>query len=142
MIIYSFKELLYTVTDTKESTIEFMKKHRILLSAVKCPGPCIQSKRSLNCGKEMELKLTNDNKDKYMWQCRKMHTIVKDDKKYKSKDVKLSIRHNSWLVDTKLKLEMVLEIMYLWLQAFSLAEIIHELKISKKTVIKWSTFLP
>ena len=117
-----------------------MKKNRILLSSVQCPGPCFQSRRSFNCGKEMELKLTNDNKDKYMWRCRKVHTIVKDDKKYKSKDVKLSIRHHSWLVDTKLKLEIVVEIMYLWSQAFSLSEIIHELKLSKKTVIEWSTF--
>ena len=29
--------------------------------------------------------------------------------------------------------------MYLWSQAFSLGEIIHKLKISKKTVIEWST---
>ena len=53
----------------------------------------------------------------------------------------LSIRHNSWLVDSKLKLEIILEFMYLWSQAFSIKEIMHELRLTNKTVIEWSTFL-
>ena len=57
-------------------------------------------------------------------------------KLYVTKDVKLTIRHNSWLVDAKLPLETVLEMAYLWAQAFSLNEIIHELKISNKTAIE------
>ena len=89
----------------------------------------------------MELKLTNDNRDKYMWRCRKVHTVVKQDKTYKCKDVKLSIRHNSWLVDSKLKLEIIVEFMYLWSQAFSIKEIMHELRLTNKIVIEWSTFL-
>ena len=117
-----------------------MKNNRILKTSIVCPGPCVKKKRSFNCGKEMELKLTNDNKDKYMWRCRKVHTVITGDKKYKCKDVKLSIRHESWLVDTKLQLEIILEMMYLWSQSFSLLEIVHELKLMKKTVIEWSTF--
>ena len=62
----------------------------------------------------MELKLTNDNRDKYMWRCRKVHRVVIQDNTYKCKDVKLSISHNSWLVDSKLKLEIILVFMYLW----------------------------
>ena len=89
----------------------------------------------------MELKLTNDNRDKYMGRCRNVHTVVKEDKTYKCKDVKLSIRHNSWLIDSKLKLEIILEFMYLWSQAFSIKEIMHELRLTNKTVIEWSTFL-
>ena len=88
----------------------------------------------------MELKLTNDNKDKYMWCCHKVHTVIQGDKKYKCKDVKLSIRHVLWLIDSKLQLEIILEMMNLWSQSFSLLEIVHELKLSKKTVIEWSTF--
>ena len=59
---------------------------------------------------------------------------------YVTKDVKLTIRHNSWLVDAKLSLETILEMAYLWSQAFSLNEIIHEMKISNKTAIEWCTF--
>ena len=76
-----------------------------------------------------------------MWRCRKVHTVVKQNKTYKCKDVKLSIRHNSWLIDSKLKLEIILEFMYLWSQAFSIKEIMHELRLTNKTVIEWSTFL-
>ena len=82
----------------------------------------------------------NENRDKLMWKCRKVHTVSKGDRKYKCKDVKLSIRYESWLIDTKLPLKIVLELMYLWSQAFSMTEIIHELSLSKKTVIEWTTF--
>ena len=57
-------------------------------------------------------------------------------KKYVTKDVKLSICHQSWLVDKKLTLETVLELIYLWSQSFSINEIIHELKISNKTAVE------
>ena len=30
--------------------------------------------------------------------------------------------------------------MYLWSQSFSVDEIIHELKLSKKTVVEWTNF--
>ena len=50
------------------------------------------------------------------------------------------LRHQLWLIDAKILLESVLEITYLWSQGFTLTEIIHELKLSKKAVIEWSTF--
>ena len=140
MNYFSFKELLRTVTCLKDNTINFMKKNNILHSHIIYLGPCVVQRRSNNCGKSMELKSTNDNHDKYMWRCRKVNTVVKGDQKYKCKDVKLSIRHNSWLVDTKLMLEIVLELMYLWAQAFSINEIIHKLKLRKETVMEWSIF--
>ena len=40
------------------------------------------------------------------------HTLHKDYGSYKVKDIKLSIRHQSWLVDSKLSLETVLEFVY------------------------------
>ena len=76
----------------------------------------------------MELKKTNDNRDQYMWRCRRVYKVQAKMKQYVTKDVKLTIRHNSWLVDAKLPLVTVLEMAYLWAQAFSLNEIIHELK--------------
>ena len=88
----------------------------------------------------MELKKTNDNKDKYMWRCRKVHKVETEISKYVTKDVKLTIRHQSWLVDTKLSIETILEMIYLWSQSFSIHEIVHELKVSNKTVIEWCTF--
>ena len=88
----------------------------------------------------MELKKTNDNKDKYMWRCQKVHKVETDISKYVTKDVKLTIHHQSWLVDTKLSIETVLEMIYLWSQSFSMNEIVHELKVSNKTVIEWCTF--
>ena len=92
-----------------------------------------------SCGRPMELKKTND-KDKYMWRCRKVHKVQKNNKNYVTKDVKLTIRHNSWLVDANLSLETILKMAYLWSQAFSLNEIMHELKISNKIAIEWCTF--
>ena len=44
----------------------------------------------------------------------------------------------SWLVDAKIPLTSVIELMYLWSQGFIINEIIHELKLSRKTVIEWS----
>ena len=57
-----------------------------------------------------------------------------------TKDVTLSIRHQSCLVDTKVPLTIVCELMYLWSQGFSIDEIIHKLKLSKKTCIEWTVF--
>ena len=71
-------------------------------------------------------------KDEEIWQCRKVHTVVKGNLTYSMKDVKLTVRHESWLVDSKLPLESIVELMYLWSQSFSVDEIIHELKLSKK----------
>ena len=81
----------------------------------------------------MELKETNDNKDKYMWRCRRVHKVEKSGQKYVTKDVKLTICHQSWLVDCKIPIETVMEMIYLWSQAFSIHEIMHKLKISNKT---------
>ena len=128
------------VTGSKDDTIKFMKQQYILRSSVNCPGPCINGKRTASCGKPMELKKTNDNKDKYMWRCRRIHKVEGNSTNYVTKDVKLTIRHNSWLVDAKLPMETILEMAYLWSQAFSLHEIMHELKISNKTAIEWCTF--
>ena len=59
---------------------------------------------------------------------------------YKVKDVKLSIQHYSWLVDTKILLETVVKLIYLWSQGSTHAEVMHELKLSNKTVTEWFLF--
>ena len=56
------------------------------------------------------------------------------------KDVKLSIRHRSWIADAKLSLEIIVELIYLWSQGFSQGEIVHELKLPNKTVTEWTNF--
>ena len=62
----------------------------------------------------MLLKETNDSKDVFQWLCRKVHKVHRNGMNYTVKDVKISIRHNSWLVDCKILLEIVLELLYLW----------------------------
>ena len=75
-----------------------------------------------------------------MWRCRRVHTVQRKNMTYKVKDIKLSIRHNSWLVDSKMTLEHVLELIYLWSQGFTHSEVMHELKLSKRTVTEWFMF--
>ena len=118
-----------------------MQTNSILKTSINCPGPLVDGRRVCGCGKPMQLKRTNNSKDSYVWRCRKVHKIVKNCITYTVKDVKLSIWHHSWLVDTKLELQIVLELIYLWSQGFSQNEIIHELKISYKTVTEWTNFL-
>ena len=132
--------MLRKITSDKESTMQFLKEQKVIKTAVRCPGPCVGSVRSSPCGNWMLWKKTTDSKDGYIWRCRKVHTIVKGNQKYTIKDVKLTVRHETWLVDCKLPLESVVELIYLWSQAFSVDEIIHELKLSKKTVIEWTHF--
>ena len=88
----------------------------------------------------MQMKKTNDSKDTYVRRYHKVHKIFGPNSTYTVKDVKLSIRHQSWLVDAKLSLELILELIYLWSQGFSQGEIIHELKLSNKTVTEWTNF--
>ena len=133
--ISRFKDVLHSITCDKESTMQFMKDQNVLKNAIKCPGSCVGGLRSSPCGNWMLCKKTTDSKDGYIWRCRKIHTIVKGNQKYTIKDVKLTVRHETWLVDCKLPLETVIELIYLWSQAFSVDEIIHELKLSKKLLL-------
>ena len=128
------------ITNCKESTVNFMRKNGILQNCIACPGPLLAGQCQGGCGKEMQLKVTNYSKDKFQWCCRKAHTLHKDYGSYKVKDIKLSIHHQSWLVDSKLSLETVLEFVYLWSQGFTHSEVMHELKLSKRTVTEWFMF--
>lgn len=140
VFLYSFKKLLREVTISAECTAAFLQANGTLMKEVTCPGPCFKGKRAFSCGKHMCLKRTNDSSDLYVWRCRRIHKIVDNGKTYTTKDVKVSIRHMSWLIDTKLPLTTVTELIYLWSQAFSVDEIIHELRVSRRTVIEWTIF--
>lgn len=105
-----------------------------------CPGPLIKGKRMHNCGKHMSLKKVTDRKDGFTWRCRSVHTVVTDTKKYTVKDVKVSIRENTWLKDANLTLEEIVEVLYLWANGFSISDIEHELKISHRTVVEWTMY--
>ena len=128
------------MTHDKKSTIKFMQDNKVLQSSMACPGPLVNGQRQGGCGQPMLLKQTNNSKDLFMWRCRRVHTVTKKNMTYKVKDIKVSIRHNSWLVDSKIKLETVLEFVYLWAQGFTHSEVLHELKLSKKTVTEWFMF--
>ena len=137
---YSFKKVLREVTSTKGSCIEFLQMHGVIPKTLTCPGPLYKGKRMQNCGHEMLLKHVKDRKDGVTWRCRKVHEIQDKHKVFKVKDVKVSIREGTWLADSNLTLEEILELIYLWTQNFTLAEIEHELGISKKTLIEWTIY--
>lgn len=122
------------------SSIKFLQERNVFDTFKKCPGPSIRNKRHNYCGCDMILKTASDRKDGVMWRCRKKHTVTDGDKKYVVKDVKLSIRHNSWLYEAKLTLGIILELIYLWSNGFTASEICHELKLSSKTVIEWTCY--
>ena len=132
--------MLNEITSCPQKSVAFLQRQGVLLQSVKCPGPCFDGGRPDACGNFMALKYTNDTRDGIIWRCRKKHQSWREGKKYTTKDVKLTVRHRSWLVDTKIPLASVIEMMYLWSQAFSIEEIIHELKLSRKTVIEWTIF--
>ena len=117
-----------------------MRRHGIIKSEVHCPGPSINGSHSFPCRGYKVSKKTNDTKDEEIWRCRKSHTVVKGNYKHTMKDVKLTIHHESWLVDSKLQLQYIVELMYLWSQSFSVDEIMPELKLLKKTVVEWANF--
>ena len=81
-----------------------------------CPGPMYKGKRLNNCGQNMQLKKVNDHKDGLTWRCRKVHCITTEKGQYKVKDVKVSIRHETWMSDSNLCLELITELVYLWSQ--------------------------
>ena len=61
----------------------------------------------------MVLKAVKDWKDNMTWRCHKVHHVKNQEKKYTVKDVKVSIRENSWIYDACLTLELIVELIYL-----------------------------
>ena len=129
------------VTNTKMNTIKFLQEQHTLKSDIICPGPLVNTKRSNYCGHLMILKNVTDRKDGLTWRCRKLHKITKNDRKYTVKDVKVSIRYNTWLESAKLTLEEIIQFIYLWTNGYSSANIQHELSLSNKCVIEWSALM-
>lgn len=105
-----------------------------------CPGPLIHGKRPYECNKTMTLKKVTDRKDGMAWRCRKPHKYSKNDKNYVARDIKLSIRHGTWFKDSNLSLQVIVELVYLWSQGYSLLQIEHELCISHRTTTEWSAY--
>ena len=137
---YSFKDVIRKITITKEACISFLQQHGVLDSWKTCPGPLVKGVRLNNCGQQMALKAVKDRNDGVTWRCRKVHQVIDGDKTYKVKDVKVSIRSGTWMEDSNLELESIVEMMYLWAHAFNMAEMEHELKLSKTTLIEWTAY--
>ena len=89
----------------------------------------------------MQLKPVKDRKDGLTWRCRKKHKIIDGNKVCTVRDIKVSRCQYSWMEDSNLKLEDIVEMIYLWSQHHNLATIEHELKISKKTLIEWFMYI-
>ena len=88
----------------------------------------------------MLLKEVKDCKDNMTWRCHKVHHVKNEGKNYTVKDVKVSIRENSWILDVQLSLELIIELIYLWTHKMTNAEIEHELRISHQTMTEWTSF--
>ena len=56
------------------------------------------------------------------------------------KDVKISILSDTWLSDSNLSLNVIIELIYLWTQRFTISELQHEFKIGIQTLIEWTAF--
>ena len=80
---------------------------------MKYSGPIIQGSRQHNCNKDMLLKEVKDHKDNLTWRCRKVHPVKSEENKYTVKDVKVSLRQNSWIFDVHHSLELIVEFIYL-----------------------------
>ena len=106
-----------------------------------CPGPLFKGKCMKNCNQDMQLKPVKDRKDGLTWRCRKKHKVIDGNKVYTVHDIKVRIRQYSWMEDSNLKLEDIVEMINLWSQHHDLATIEHELKISTKTLIEWFTYI-
>ena len=140
MFIYSFKEVLRTITHSKATCIQFLQKNGCIPTSMLCPGPVINGNRGNYCGKNMAIKKVSDRKDGLSWRCRSVHKYMKKGLEYTVKDVKVSIRQNTWLKDANLTLEEIVELLYLWANGFTISEIEHELKISHRTIVEWTMY--
>ena len=120
----------------KKSCINFLQNQGVIPMQKKCPGSLFKGSQMENCGYEMVLKNVKDHKDGITWRCRRTHSISMVNGNYKIKDVKVSICHNTWLQDSNLSLELITEMVYLWLQHFSNSTIQHKLNISHQTIIE------
>ena len=75
---------------------------------MRCPGPMYKGQRLNNCAQNKQLK-----KVRLTWRCQKVHCITTEKGQYKVKDVKVSIRHETWISDSNLSLEVITEVVYL-----------------------------
>ena len=120
--------------------MKFLQSLDILPSSIQCPGPLVDGKRTSPCGHPMSLRPTKDRKDGMVWRCRKKHVVGQGKNKKNVNNVKVSIRFNTWLQDSNLSLQKIVEFIYLWAQGYSNANIHHELKLSHATIIEWTAY--
>ena len=74
----------------------------------------------------MALKSVKDRADGLTWRCRKTHKIQDGEKTFTTKEVKVSIRQNSWIEDSNLSLENIVELLYWWSQDHDIGTVQHE----------------
>lgn len=128
------------ITSSKDACINFLMKEGVIAMNMLCPGPMLNGERPFFCGNNMLLKTVKDRLDGKSWRCRKVHKVTKKNMVYTVKDVKVSVRKNSWLEYSKLTLEEIIEFIYLWSYGYKSKAIMHELSFTNKTVSEWSWF--
>ena len=135
------KDIFTSITDTKMHAVQFLQKHKIIPTEKYCPGPLIHNKRYGGCGKMMQLKEVTDRKDCITWRCRKVHKVHIHNHIHVKKDVKVTIRENTWIENCKLTLEEIIVLLYCWSNNYSNEQINHEVGCSESTVTAWCSFL-
>lgn len=135
------KDLFNEIINSKINSLLFLQKHGIIPRTKLCPGPLIHGKRSSFCGHQMSIKEVNDRKDCVTWRCRKTHKAVINSRLYTKKDVKVTIRQDTWIEHSNLTLEEIIMMLYCWANNYTNEQIAHEVNCSPKTASAWSSFL-
>ena len=121
-VFVTYDELLKNVLMTKELTIKWLMKERLIALKQNCP----------RCG-EMLLVECEDRSDGFRWECRKQS----GNRHHKQA---LSIRKGTWFEQSNLTLEEVLKFTYWWCQDLSQWQIRRQLNINPNKAVDWDSF--
>lgn len=122
-VFMTYDDLLKDVLMTKELTIQWLMKEKLIASKQNCA----------KCGGEMSLLECADRSDGFRWECRKQA----GGRRHKQT---LSIRKGSWFEESNLTLEEILKHTYWWCQDLDQWQTRRQLKINSNTAVDWDSF--
>lgn len=112
--------LLNKICNNQENFIKWMQEKNLLAKKWFC----------MICKKNYFLQKSNEIQDGYRWKCngRKCNKST------------ISLRKNSFFANSKLPLTILIFLIYEWAQNTPIKNVVHELKLNKKTIIDWFRF--
>ena len=119
----TFRSLLLEVIYSKDATLDFCFRHKLLPSERLC----------LTCGKKMNLITDSKVSDGKRWYCRVR-------KGPHSHEHRLTIRTDTFFSKSIMTLEEILQFIYLWVHGNSQDTIAHELGTRSNTDVDWASF--